>query len=229
MIRFSCAKCGKRHRVADDVAGRKVRCGGCGHVFHAPTFVPAGDADPPRWRPLAPPPDPFAFLNPAPPVATPATISYPCPHCDVGLDVPGEHAGGEATCGACGGRTIVPDRTKSPSIAPASPGPALRVGSDPPASFSGVTTPLLISAISNLVIGVVLLCYVVGIFFLTLCYFEFRLYAKSDGYRPHAFAGHARTIGVFEIVVGLFNWFAFVCGILVVINAGKIERRADRA
>jgi hypothetical protein len=92
-----------------------------------------------------------------------------------------------------------------------------------------VTTPLLVSAISNLVIGSVTVCYVVGIFFLTLCHFEFRLYAKSDAYGPHAFAGHARTIGVFEVVVGLFNWFALVCGILVIINAGKVERRADRA
>lgn len=219
MIRFSCVKCGKLYRLADSFAGRKVKCGGCGYAFHAPAFVRARDADPPLPGPAA---DPFAFLNP-PPVAVPSTISYPCPHCDTRLDIPGEHAGGEATCGACGGRTIVPNRSRAfpPATAPvASPGPKLLP------SYSGVTTPLLISAISNLVIGILTVCYVVGIFFLLLCYFEFRFYAKSDTFKPHAFAGHARTIGVFEVVVGLLNWFAFVCGIIVIINAGKIERRA---
>jgi predicted Zn finger-like uncharacterized protein len=48
MARFECPSCGKKFRVSAELAGRKVKCPGCGVVL----AVPKGVARPPRPRDL---------------------------------------------------------------------------------------------------------------------------------------------------------------------------------
>src|SRR5947209_3761764 len=62
MIRFRCARCGKNLQVSDELAGKRVKCPGCGYPLSVPRTgdplsaprqsVPAGPADdatlPPR-------------------------------------------------------------------------------------------------------------------------------------------------------------------------------------
>lgn len=59
-----------------------------------------------------------------------------------------------------------------------------------------------------------------------LCVFEFWLYGESDRLPPHKLASRAGTLGIFEIICGLFNLVSFVCGIIVLINIGKYKRRS---
>jgi hypothetical protein len=141
------------------------------------------------------------------------------------LEMGGEHAGEEATCGVCDERTIVPVRSKAPA---ARPEPA-RTPPPPLPSYGSVTAPMLVSAISNLFYGIILMCLLIGIPMLILAYFEYRLYSESDTLKPSEFLRRARTIGAFEVVCGLINWFGLFCGILVLINAGKVERRERQA
>ena len=54
MILFDCS-CGKRYRLDDDKAGKKLRCGACRAIFEAPSAgVAAGDPPLPRLAPIAP-------------------------------------------------------------------------------------------------------------------------------------------------------------------------------
>ncbi len=64
---------------------------------------------------------------------------------------------------------------------------------------------------------------------LVLCYFEYKLYSESDTLKPSEFLKRSKNIGAFEVVFGILNWFSLFCGILVLINSGKIERRERQA
>jgi hypothetical protein len=221
-IRFACI-CGKRYQVKDSAAGHKATCNACGLSFRVPGMIQAPNT---VFMPASSNPVPKPKPKPAkPPVARPSIISYPCPHCDSTLEIGGEHAGQEATCGVCQERTIVPVRSK---VIAAKPVPQQSQAPSIP-SYASVTVPMLISAITNLFYGIILTCFVVGIPMLILSYFEYRLYSESDTLKPSEFLRRARTIGAFEVVSGLLNWFGLFCGILVLINSGKIERRERQA
>src|SRR5438270_9045389 len=57
MIPFQCAGCGKNLQVKDEVAGKKVKCPGCGRLVHAPealaTPAPGPQGPNPPGRPLS--------------------------------------------------------------------------------------------------------------------------------------------------------------------------------
>lgn len=91
-----------------------------------------------------------------------------------------------------------------------------------------LTTPVLISAIGNIVVGLIwfgtLICIPVGIPMVILCIFEFMYYGDSDRLSPEELIRRAGNLAICEIVCGLFNLVSLVCGILLLINKGKYER-----
>lgn len=204
MISFSC-KCGVQFHVDASNSGRRMRCGRCQAVLTVPS-------------------------NPATtvyPVAN-ATVSYPCPHCDIKLEANAVHIGQVVRCGACGELTVVPARSK---VAPALVKRRHRDDdedddNEEDVDLSGITTPILISAIANLIIGIFWACTVFGFIFAIpmwiCCAAEFGLHGKADRLPAEKFAKKANNLATFEIIVGLLNLFSLVCGILVLINSGKV-------
>jgi hypothetical protein len=95
-------------------------------------------------------------------------------------------------------------------------------------SRSGVKIPLLISAIADLVVGLIWIatCFgaFIGVPMILLCVFEFSLYGRADSLPRNVLAGKAKTLAIFQIVVGLFNMITLVCGIISMINAGNLQR-----
>lgn len=99
MIQFACEKCGKSFRVGDRLAGRPVKCAGCGRT----SLVPGEKV-----------PD-----NPAP------QIHFDCPTCGKRLAAGAGLVGQPASCSGCGELVRVP-RTSTPGAPPpAEPIPAL--------------------------------------------------------------------------------------------------------
>lgn len=97
-------------------------------------------------------------------------------------------------------------------------------------STGGVTTPVLISAIGNILVALFYFgtCFLffIGIPLVILCIFEFIFYGSRFDRAPEELASKARTLGIIEIVAGFFNLISLVCGIIVLVNAGSLERRA---
>lgn len=91
-----------------------------------------------------------------------------------------------------------------------------------------LTTPVLISAIGNVAVGIfwVNTCIGIplGIAMFILCIFEFMFYSDSDRLSPQQLLKKVGTLAIWEIVCGLFNLVSLICGILLLINKGKYER-----
>ena len=80
-------------------------------------------------------------------------ISYECPHCGANLRVDTSLAGSDAICAVCKERTIVPKRVFTQErVATASQPRHLQTPVD---NRSGLTIPVLISAITNVVVGLI--------------------------------------------------------------------------
>jgi hypothetical protein len=98
------------------------------------------------------------------------------------------------------------------------------------ASLSGITTPLLVSAIGNIVFGAIWATTCFGIILTVamaiLSIFELRLYAKADTLPPLMLAEKASSISQYQIFVGLFNLVSLVCGIVLSIHARKLRERS---
>jgi hypothetical protein len=98
---------------------------------------------------------------------------------------------------------------------------------------SNIKIPLLISAISNVILAIVWTSTCGGVIFavpmVILCVFEFILYSKADRIHPEELAANAQVIGIFEIIVGLFNWISLTCGIIVLIQVSKLRSRLANA
>lgn len=96
--------------------------------------------------------------------------------------------------------------------------------------ISAVRIPILISGIFNILgaLGWASTCvfFFFGIPLLILGIFEFIQFSKlGDPANHRGAAGTTRLIGILEICAILFgNLGSFVCGIIVVVNAGKLER-----
>ena len=95
---------------------------------------------------------------------------------------------------------------------------------------NGVRIPMLISAIANIIVGLLWALSIVGIVLAipmwVLCVFEFRAYGRLD--RPptkRTEVDHLRTLAIFEIAVGVFNTVALVCGIISLVNHSSIRRQ----
>lgn len=147
-----------------------------------------------------------------------------CPHCGSQLQNDPALSGQHVACPSCANQfrmpiAIVPT---AQSFAPSGTYPG---HSDVP---NGITVPLLISAISNIVVGLIWLGTCIGVAFAIpmaiLAIFEFILYSRI-GREPVAnIARSASTLAIFEIIVGLFNTPTLICGIILMINAGKVRR-----
>lgn len=101
--------------------------------------------------------------------------------------------------------------------------PAIAIAS----ARASVKTPVLISAISNIVVGLFWLstCFgaILTVPMIILCIFEFQLFSSADSLPDAELGARAKNLGIFQIVVGLFNIASLVCGIIVLVNAGKLE------
>lgn len=102
------------------------------------------------------------------------------------------------------------------------------------AELRPVTLPILISAIANLVAGYLWLvlssCFAVFLTapMLVLCAFEFIYFARAPQMTARDIDRRGTTLGVFEIILGIFNGVSFVCGILVLLNTMKLRERLGR-
>lgn len=95
-----------------------------------------------------------------------------------------------------------------------------------------IKIPLLISAISNIVVGLIWASTCVGIVLtvpmVILCIFEFSLWSKADSLQPRRLGEDAKRLSIFEIVVGIANTPTLICGIIIQIKSGKLaSRRRD--
>lgn len=109
----------------------------------------------------------------------------------------------------------------------------------PPAGSSGlsaadlrpVTVPILVSALANLIGGYLwlFLSSCLAIFLtapmLVLCAFELIFFARAPQMTARDFDRRGTVLGVFEIILGIFNGVSFVCGILVLLNLMKLRER----
>lgn len=93
--------------------------------------------------------------------------------------------------------------------------------SKPRYSSSSATT-ILVSAIANIVVGLIWLslCFTfpLAICLWVLSAFEFTFYAKHKKKSLSRFRSDAFLLGVFEIIAGLVNTVTLICGILTLIN-----------
>ena len=94
---------------------------------------------------------------------------------------------------------------------------------------SGITAPLVISAVANILVGLAwavlgFVCFgwVLSIFMWILCVFEFSLYIKADHLSPVALSGRSKVIAVCEIIIGLFNTPTLICGIIQLVSASRL-------
>ncbi|GAB6165628.1 hypothetical protein JCM19992_16280 [Thermostilla marina] len=89
--------------------------------------------------------------------------------------------------------------------------------------------PLLISAIANIVVGLIWLATCFGVVLtvpmVVLCIFEFKAWAEADDMPLDQLIDHAGNLAIAEIVVGLFNTATLVCGIILAIQSSKKRRR----
>ncbi len=205
--------CGKLLEVPASRAGARCRCPACKAKFVAPTFVP----------------------NPQHGLAV-ELVDAGCEHCGTVLEVERSQLGELTRCGACG-MAFVPRKLRT---AHPSPGGSPQSQAAPPRApgvnrppVGWVKVPLLVSAVSNLAIGLawVSLCVTapLGIGLWVLCAFEFRLYGELEEIDGKEAARRAHTMGIVEIVCGLVNFVSLACGIVVLIESGKLERRTSAA
>jgi len=93
-------------------------------------------------------------------------------------------------------------------------------------------TLLLISAISNIVVGVIWLATLIGVIFtipmIILCVFEFKLWSDAEDMPLHELVRRASSLYIFEIIVGLANLPTLVCGIILGIRTSKLKRQWTR-
>ena len=116
------------------------------------------------------------------------------------------------------------------SLLAASPGNSLFPTTEKYEPPNGIVVPLLISAIGNIVASLfwigLIFTFVLAIPLIILCIFEFSLYSQADGLPPQKLAKKAKTLAIVEIALGFFiSLPAFVCGIITLINAGKLARK----
>jgi hypothetical protein len=92
----------------------------------------------------------------------------------------------------------------------------------------GITVPLLIAAISDIFVALIWLSFCFGIIFtiplVIHCVLSFVLYSKADELPAYELSSRATTNGIFGVIVGLFNTPTLICGIILLINASKLER-----
>lgn len=91
---------------------------------------------------------------------------------------------------------------------------------------------VMASGIVNVILGSLftLTCYgsPIGIPMLILGIFELVHHSKRNSLPPYYFASSSITLGIFEIVVGLFNVISLIMGIIVLAHATSVKSVCDR-
>jgi hypothetical protein len=91
----------------------------------------------------------------------------------------------------------------------------------------GIKICLLISAVSNILVGLLWASTCFGIVFtvpmILLCVFEFVAWSRVDEQSNWEVSSSTHTLGIFEIIVGLANTAALICGIINLMNSGKLK------
>lgn len=116
-ITVSCT-CGQQLRVADQYAGQRVKCPGCGQAVTAPAAAPAA--------------------------AAPATIKFSC-SCGMTMQARAEYAGKTSQCPRCQAKVVIPSAGGSapPAIQqkPSAPPPKRPAPPPPPPTATTPSTP----------------------------------------------------------------------------------------
>jgi uncharacterized Zn finger protein (UPF0148 family) len=205
-LTISCPACKQPLHLPDNLRGQAVKCPSCTHVFATQEDGDAETSRSPSRRPSTPPPE-ADYDEPRP--SHRRSSEKHCVECGSIIRARAE------LCPNCGVRQPYVEEAGYP-IRP---------------SRDGVKIPLLISAISNIVVGLLWASSCIGIVFtvpmIILCVFELKLWSNADSLPLREFGRRAKTLGIFEIVVGLANTPTLVCGILVLINAGKMAQPRD--
>ena len=218
-IAVSCPTCGRQLKAPDEAAGKTVACPKCA----ARMVLPAAE-----------------LAAPSPPVLLPAAPEERDDEPDDGPpkkkrssrrreddDYEDDEPARTKYCHECG-RRIRARAEICPKCGVRQP-----EGDDGPGrpgrSRDGIKVPVLISAIANILVGLLWASTCVGLVFtipmFILCVFEFMLWSKADSLSPRRLGAQAKTLGIFELVVGLANTPTLICGIIVLINGGKLAGR----
>jgi len=111
---------------------------------------------------------------------------------------------------------------------PADAGPADHPQDNVDGSFrtpDELKIPVLVSGVFNLVFAVGLGatgCLIpLAIPLVILAYYEIKLFQKTDDIPTHEFAAEAKSLAIYEIIVGVFNTPTLICGIILIIQGGK--------
>ena len=91
-----------------------------------------------------------------------------------------------------------------------------------------VTIPVLVSALANVVAGYLWFSgSCLGIFvtapMLVLGAFEFIYFAQAPKMPPADLQRRTAALGIFEIILGIFNGVSLACGIVVLINLNRVR------
>jgi hypothetical protein len=150
-------------------------------------------------------------------------------------------------CPSCGLSAIAPSAV---GMVPASGGGTMTAYAGPQAgSYPACRTPqfeiaqmhsrlstiqgcVMASGIVNVVMGslLTLTCYLspIGLPMLILGIFELVHHSKRNTLPPYYFASSSITLGIFEIVVGLFNVVSLIMGILVLGHATSVKSVCEK-
>lgn len=169
-------------------------------------------------------------------------IRYPCIHCQHPIEVPDSMQGQSQICSNCNGRTIVPvvqkpgqgQAARPQPSSPSTPGyvQSAPVYAAPPQQVeaTAVGVPMLISAIINLMMGLVWALTCIGIILtiplIILGIFEIIVASQILARKERVTRGKATAIGICEIIAGLLSLSLIptVCGIIVLCNQSKLPQ-----
>jgi hypothetical protein len=157
-----------------------------------------------------------------------APLTKECPACAEAVPVT------STRCRFCGEDLVAGDAWGRPPAAAGRGGyqSPRRGGHQRGSSAGPIEVCLLVSAIANIIFGLFWATTLIGIIFtvpmVILCVFEFSLHGKLKRLTDAELAHQARTIAIFEIIVGLANTITLVCGIINLVNANRLADETGR-
>ncbi len=87
--------------------------------------------------------------------------------------------------------------------------------------------PLIVSGVFNAVVGIAWAFTCIGLVatipMCILAYHEIQLFQKADKISLTEFAAETKALTIYQIVVGVFNTPTLICGIILMVQAGKYE------